>query len=198
MRRNEIPAPLTDPATWPGVDASALGAKQRVIYQRREGAVCAWLAGSSITGIERRFRINRGSLQRLVERCLLPHPDGRIQGLRALIPHARTRPYRRTAPALHRQERGGLTGAMGQLFERLPQLLCIVERVIAVGDLHMTASDRVHGLGTVHDKLLAACREAGFTVRDYPFNQQEKGYRSLSAWVVTIRRRGFFTKRASS
>jgi hypothetical protein len=168
MRRNEIPAPLADPAVWPGVDTSALDPKRRAIYQRREAAVCAWLAGSPLASIERRFGINRGTLQRLVERCLLPHSDGRIQGMRALIPHARAKAYRRTAPALRRQDRAGLTGAMGQLFERLPQLTRIVEREIAGGDLYMTASNRL---------------KAGFTLKDYPFNQQEKGYRSLSAWV---------------
>jgi hypothetical protein len=165
------------------VDTSALDPKGRAIYQRREAAVCAWLAGSPLASIESRFGINRGTLQRLVERCLLPHSDGRIQGMRALIPHARAKAYRRTAPALRRQDRAGLTGAMGQLFERLPQLTRIVEREIAGGDLYMTASNRLHGLDAVHEKLLAACLKAGFTLKDYPFNQQEKGYRSLSAWV---------------
>ena len=79
MRRSEIPEPLADPASWPGVDASALDVEQRDIYLRREEAVRAWLGGASLGEVERNLRIDRGTFRRLVERCLLPHPDGRIQ-----------------------------------------------------------------------------------------------------------------------
>lgn len=182
MRRNEIPEPLADPATWPGVDASALDADRRELYRQREAAVYAWLAGSSLAGIERRFKINRGALKRLVERCLLPHDDGRTQGLRALIPHTRTTPYRRTAPALRRKQSARPSGAMDLLLERLPQLTRIIKREVAVDALHLTASDRLHGLDGIHDKVLAAYREAGLTVGDYPLNQDDGGYRSLARW----------------
>lgn len=183
MRRSEIPEPLADPATWPGVDASALDAGDRAVYLQREAAVRAYLAGASLAEVERSLHLDRSTLRRLIERCLMPHPDGRIQGLRALIPHTRARRYRRTAPALRRTTPGGLTGAMGQLFERLPQLVRIVEREIAGGVLSMSPTDRLHGLRGVHDKLLAACRQAGLAMRDYPFNQDGAGYRSLAIWV---------------
>ena len=183
MRRSEVPELLADPATWPGVDASALDAKWRAVYLRREEAVRAWLAGTPLAEVEQRLRVDRGTLHRLVERCLMPHADGRIQGLRALIPHSRTRPYHRTIGSLRRVRPGGLSGAFGQLLERLPQLVRIVEREIASGRLGLSSNDRLHGLGGVHDKLLAACREAGLTVRDYPLNQDGGGYRSLAVWA---------------
>ena len=102
MRRSEVPEPLADPAMWPGVDASALDPDRRAVYLRREQAVRAWLAGASLAGIEKSLGVDRGTLRRLVERCLMPHTDGRIQGLRALIPHSRTRglhPHRLVAVA---------------------------------------------------------------------------------------------------
>ena len=183
MRRSELPEPPADPATWPGVDASALDAGRRADDLRREQAVRAWLAGSSLAEIEKSLGVDRGTLRRLIERCLMPHTDGRIQGLRALIPHSRTRPYRRTISSLRRAEPGGRSGAMGQLFERLPQLVRIVEREIVGGRVSLSANDRLQRLGALHDKLLAACREAGLTVRDYPLNQEGGGYRSLAVWV---------------
>jgi hypothetical protein len=76
---------------WPGVDPSALDAERRTTYQLRENAVQAYLRGTPLAQIERDFGVNRGTLQRLIERCLTPHADGRIQGLRALIPHTRAK-----------------------------------------------------------------------------------------------------------
>ena len=183
MRRNEIPESLLDPAMWPGVDPSALDTQRRATYQLRENAVHAYLRGAPLAQIERDFGVNRGTLQRLIERCLTPHADGRIQGLRALIPHTRAKGYRRIAPALRRAEPGGLTGAMGQLFDRIPQLLRIVEREISSDVLGLSENGRIFGLRDLQFKLLAACREAGLTTVDYPFNQNEMGYRSLAVWM---------------
>ncbi len=183
MRRNEIPESLSDPTMWPGVDPSALDAERRATYQLRENAVHAYLRGTPLAQIERDFGVNRGTLQRLIERCLTPHADGRIQGLRALIPHTRAKSYRRIVPALRRAEPGGLTGAMGQLFDRLPQLLRIVEREINSDVLGLSQNGRLFGLRNLQFKLLAACREAGLTARDYPLNQDEMGYRSLAVWM---------------
>lgn len=183
MRRTEIPEALADPATWPGVDASAIDTERRDIYLRRQAAVCAYLQGRPLAEIEGAFQINRGTLQRLIERCLTPHPDGRIQGLRALIPHTRAKGYRRTAPTQRRARPSGLSGAMGQLFDRLPQLSRIIEREISNNMLGLSERGRLYGLRDVQLKLIAACREAGLTAKDYPLNYDEMGYRSLAHWV---------------
>lgn len=161
MKRSEIPEPLTDCRSWPGVDPSAIDPKRLPVYLQREGAIQAYLRGAPLADLTRDFGINRGTLTRLLERCLASHPDGRIQGFRGLIPHARTKGYRRIAPAVRRKPRGGLTGAMGQLFERLPQLAQILEREIGVGTLGIAQNGRLYGLRNVQLKLIAACREAG-------------------------------------
>ena len=183
MRRSDLPAALLDPTTWPTVDASALTGERRDIYLRREQAVSAYLLGESRIDIERRFGVNRASLTRLVGRCLSPHQDGRIQGLRALIPHTRAKVYRRVQRAGRRTSQGGLSGALGQLFERLPQLVRIIEREIGSDFLGLSKTNRIYGLGGVHSKIIGACREAGLTSHDYPLNHDEMGYRSLARWV---------------
>lgn len=183
MRRSDLPAALLDPTTWPTVDASALTGDRRDIYLRREQAVSAYLRGESRIDIEHRFGVNRASLTRLVGRCLSPHQDGRIQGLRALIPHTRAKVYRRVQRAGRRTSQGGLSGALGQLFERLPQLVRIIEREIGSDFLGLSKTNRIYGLGGVHSKIIGACREAGLTSHDYPLNHDEMGYRSLARWV---------------
>ena len=183
MRRSEVPEALADPAAWPGVDVSALTQERRGIYERRELAVCAYLRGEPLTDIERLHGVDQTTISRLVARCLAPHADGRIQGLRALIPHVRAKDYRRMKNAARRAKPGGLSGALGQLFERLPQLPRIIEREIASSLLGMSANRRLFGLRDVQFKLLAACLEAGLTGNDYPLNQHEKGYRALAHWI---------------
>jgi putative transposase len=186
MRRSDVPQALLDPSTWPGVDPSAMSEERRAVFEQRERAVYAYLRGDHLADIERSFGVRRGSLTRLLDRCLTPHADGRIQGLRALIPHSRAKDYRRSKRAARRSTPGGLSGALGQLFDRLPELPRIIEREIAGGRVGLLPNDRLHGLRDLQVKLLAACREAGLTANDYPFNHDEMGYRALS---VALRKR---------
>jgi len=183
MRRSEIPAALSDPGTWPGVDLNALSQDRRSVFEQRERAIYAYLRGDQLADVERTFGVRRSSLTRLLARCLSPHPDGRIYGLRALIPHARAKTYRRVKRAARRSTRGGLSGALGQLFERLPELPAIIEREITGTRVSMSASGRLQGLRDLQLKLIAACREAGLTANDYPLNHDEMGYRALSVWL---------------
>ncbi|MCK6372780.1 MAG: transposase [Zoogloea sp.] len=183
MRRSEVPEALADPRTWPGVDVAALSDERRDTFERRERAIYAYLGGSSLASVERETGIHRASVMRLVARCLAPHADGRIQGLRALIPHSRTGQYTRRSPARRRATRGGLSGALGQLFERFPELPRIIEREIAGDRLGMTKNGRLFGLRDVQFKLLATLREAGLKTDEYPLNYDEMGYRALSVWV---------------
>ena len=183
MRRGDIPEALSDPSLWPTVDATALTGERLDIYQRREQAVYDYLRGESRIEIEQRFGVNRTSLTRLVERCLSPHQDGRIQGLRALIPHTRAKDYKRVKPAARTPSQGGLSGALGQLFERIPHLTGIIEREISSAALGLSRNNRIYGLSDVQSKLIAACREAGLTAQDYPLNHDEMGYRSLARWI---------------
>ena len=173
MHRSEVPPALVDPTTWPGVDVSALSEERRAVFEQRERAVYAYLRGDHLAAIERGFGVNRSSLTRLLERCLTPHTDGRIQGLRALIPHTRAKTYRRSKRAARRLTRGGLSGALGQLFERLPELPRIIEREIAGTRVGLSANGRLYGLRDLQLKLMAACREAGLTAVDYLLSPTE-------------------------
>ena len=183
MHRSEVPPALIDPTTWPGVDVSALPDERRAVFEQRERAIYAYLRGDHLAAIERSFSVNRSSLTRLLTRCLAPHDDGRIQGLRALIPHTRAKTYRRSKRAARRSTRGGLSGALGQLFERLPELPRIIEREIAGTRVGLSANGRLYGLRDLQLKLMASCRENGLTAVDYPLNYDEMGYRALSVWL---------------
>ena len=162
---------------------SALAEDRRAVFEQRERAVYAYLRNEHLADIERSTGVNRASLTRLIGRCLAPHDDGRIQGLRALIPHSRAKGYRRLKRASRRPTRGGLSGALGQLFDRFPELPRIIEREIAGSRLGMSVNGRLFGLRDVQHKLIGALRVAKLPASEYPLNYDEMGYRSLSVWI---------------
>ena len=94
--RKAIPPELRDLDAWPTVDASALSEDRRKIYERRAEAVRRYARGESLVLIYATTGIQRGQLYKLIARCTVRHPDGRMQGFRGLRPHARTQSYVRT------------------------------------------------------------------------------------------------------
>jgi putative transposase len=90
MTRNTLAPDLQDLDAWPTVDPSALTEARRKLFNRREQAIRRYVAGQSLV-VEGATGIKRGQLYQLLARCILRHPDGRIQGFRGLLPHARTR-----------------------------------------------------------------------------------------------------------
>jgi hypothetical protein len=180
MRRKNVPAELTNLSLWPAVDPSALDEVARHLYLQREQAVHAYFNGERLALIERRFGVRRNSVNWLVDRCIAPHADGRIQGFRGLIPFARVKTYERSKPAQARSLHGGLAGAFGQLLEQFPNIAGIIERRIAGGDLRLSDNNRLIGLHDAQEAFLSACRQMQLGPKDYPLSQIERAYRSLA------------------
>lgn len=180
MRRKDIPEALTNLALWPSVDPSALDAHALAQYRLREDAINAYFRGEPLSAIEERLGVKRATISWFVNRCISPHTDGRVQGFRGLIPYSRVKDYVRVKPPKAQSDHGGLVGAFHQLLARYPSLLGIVERRIATGELHLSASNRLVGLRLTQEAFLSACRKLDLTARDYPLNRIEKAYRSLA------------------
>lgn len=180
MRRKDIPEALTNLALWPSVDPSAMNEPAHAQYRLREDAINAYFSGEPLGAIEDRLGVKRATIGWFVNRCISPHPDGRIQGYRGLIPYSRVKNYVRVKPPKARSDRGGLVGAFQQLLGRYPSLLGIIERHIAGGELHLSANNRLVGLRLTQESLVNACRKLELTSHDYPLNRIEKAYRSLA------------------
>ncbi len=183
MRRKDFPEALTNLTLWPGVDANAMTTEAREQYRTREATIRAYFTEESVTAIAKRLNIAKGTISRLVERCIAPHPDGRIQGFRGLIPQTRVRAYVRVKAPKALSEHGGLVGAFGQLLDQHPNLAGIIERQISSGDLRLSANGRLVGLRRTQDLLLSACRQLQFNGTDYPLSQEDKAYRSLARFA---------------
>ena len=88
-------ADALDIARWPSIDVTALAESARRRYQERVSAIENYCRGRTIDEIEDESRVDRRVLYRLIERAVLPHPDGRPWGFRALIPGMHVRAYQR-------------------------------------------------------------------------------------------------------
>ncbi len=190
IKRSAIPELLADLSRWPTVDPSALEIPQRERFRQRQEAVSLFVEAPdvSLAEIARRTRVQPSQLYRLLSRCLTRSEDGRIQGFRGLLPNKHLKPYERTAEvrATGPRGRGGAAGALGRLLEMYPVLRDWLERQaverhrpLRPGELREVRKT----LRRLHKQFLDQCRAAGVRLDEWPFNRDQRGYRSIQAFI---------------
>ncbi|MFM0386967.1 hypothetical protein [Paraburkholderia dipogonis] len=193
--RESIPAELRDVASWPRADDGALSCEARGVLQRRIQAMALFVDGhTSLREIGRVTGLRFNDLYRLFERCVTMHEDGRIFGVRALIPYRHTRAYQRSAAVTLSRDgiKGGTSGAFTQLLFRYPEIAHWIERKVDERRRKNGGQREVlRGLRRLHRDFLDQCRRAGVEAHDYPFNQQHLGERSLATHVRRLANRHF-------
>ncbi|MFB9127094.1 hypothetical protein ACFFYR_29470 [Paraburkholderia dipogonis] len=193
--RHSIPAELRDVSCWPGVDEVALSSSAQHVLRRRVEAVARFVDGHPpLREIGRTTGVKPGDLYRLFERCVALHADGRIFGLRALVPYCHIRAYQRRTAVETSQEGGksGASGAFTQLLGRYPDIADWIElRVSERQRKNGRRREVLRGLRRMHRGFLDQCRRAGVTADLYPFNQRHLGDRTLATWVRRLEDRRF-------
>ncbi|WP_181925944.1 hypothetical protein [Cupriavidus taiwanensis] len=175
-------------ATWPTVDEQALSEPQRVTFLARVSAVRLYLNGGDGKHIREKAGISRGQVYRmLTERCLAPHPDGRIYGWRGLLPHQRIHPYTRTAPLVVNPWGGRAAGALQALFQSAAgQGLEAEFRQQILGSRKTLESSR-RPRAVLYRWFLTALRERGFEQRgEWPFNVTKQGYTAICHYMNAV------------
>lgn len=178
-------------AEWPRLDERALTSQVREIYQSRCAAMQAYVNGDPVTKIEAEHGVDRSTLARMVKRAQHAHADGTLWGYRALVPHVRVKGYERALPPralVH--TKAGNAGAFTQLLQRHPALEVHLRHELSSRQVQLKGSGegaRLFNFKPVLQRFLQACREQGLQPSDYPFNQKDKGVRTLArtlrAWV---------------
>jgi putative transposase len=187
-KRASLPIILKDFETLPSVDSSAFDADPIIQnkYERNLEAYRLYVLHEdvSLREIEKITGITASQLYRLIVRVMAPAPDGRIQGLRGLIPGKHLKKYERFAnvEATSRVNVSNAAGAMQQLFRKYPQLEAWTYRVIRQrkqplrqGEIRAVKKP----VRQLHEQFLIQCRKAGVGIDQYPFNQEYRGYRSF-------------------
>ncbi|HEX8286833.1 MAG TPA: hypothetical protein VF556_02490 [Pyrinomonadaceae bacterium] len=188
MKRDELSAYIRDTSRWPIVDSSILNEDVRSKYLKRESAISAYLAGVQIKSLCEQFQITRSEVYRLVKRCILEHPDGKIWGFRALVPFSRQTGYWRLKEATGRSRsvHGGKSGCLTQLFQRHNEIQQLVDdlflKKIRAGIIHEARIS----VKSLHKRFLVACREAGIGGNEYPFTTKHRGRVSLTKYLKSL------------
>jgi len=183
-----VPPAELDLEHWPAIDPLALPAERGALYLRRERAIRLYLEGATDVQIKAACGMGRGQAYRLLtERCLKPHPDGRIQGWRGLLPHARVKTYERTAPLALNAWSGGAVGALQWVFESPAGRGFedkLRERILGKrADLEASRRPRM----AVFRWFLAELRERGFERRgEWPFTVEKRGYVTLARYIDRV------------
>ena len=179
-------------AEWPRLDEQVLDEPVRLIYRSRCAAIEAYAQGDPVASIEAAHGIDRSTLFRMVKRAQRAHADGSIWGYRALVPHVNVSGYERSRPSralVH--TKAGNAGAFTQLLQRHPALEAHLRRELSAQRVELKGvgeAARLFNLKPAQQRFQQACREQGLLPSDYPFNQQDKGVRSLArtlrAWLL--------------
>jgi hypothetical protein len=173
---------------WPLANSSNRSQEDRDLYERRYQAICGYIRGEPLASLRQKWKLSRWEIIRLCKRCLSIHPDGRLWGFRALLPEIRVRIYTRIAQPKETKasRRLGFGGLLERLFCRAPE----IRRKVYAHALRKNpgANEAWVPVASSHRIFIEACREAGVSTSEYPFNTKYLGIRSLASHL-----KGLFT-----
>lgn len=193
--RASMPEMLADFSLLPTVDESAFSDKPEVkeAYRRNLEAYRLFVAErevplrqiKTLTGVE------PTQLYRLIQRVLAKADDGRIKGLRGLIPFAHIKEYERLMEvrATSVLFSKNASGALRQLFKRFPTLETWARKAIRARNKPLRAGEIREvrkSVRSLHQDFLKKCTELGVEQEEYPFNQDLLGFRSFQTFVKRV------------
>jgi hypothetical protein len=169
-------------------------------FLKHRHALELFLKGEQLKVIENETGVYRSQLYRIIRRATTIHPDGQVFGFRAFFPYARVKPYKRQASTKRagHNAKAGDAGAMANLLNNYPELDKFLKEEISKKPLLFSYSSgklTINGLRDIHKLFIAQCRNLGLRESDYPLNKDQKGIRSLSAYIKSRGMKSF--KKAS-
>ena len=181
---NDHVAPkLLDTSLWPNVLLDQIEEESKPVFLKRKQAVELYMKNektlkevSELTGIRRDY------IYKFAKRCLTTDENGEIWGFRALIPYKRTKSYKRKNPPQNGSN--NLTGAFELLLDTHP----FIEETIRDYYLKNHRKNTRVNFKVFHKIFLDACRSAGLTISDYPFNTETKAKKALQRYTMKLKK----------
>ena len=177
-----------DTSGWVKIDADALPPDQRAMFMRRRRAIELYLQGGSDAEIRREAGMSRQNVYRLiVERCLLTHEDGNLQGWRGAKPFLRVKGYHRKTKPVAGEDGAGASGSLQWLFSS-PEGRTLETRF---REKILAKATGLAGPGRSKQPLfrwlICELRDLGYERRrEWPFNVEKLGYVSIAAFVDRV------------
>ena len=181
--RANWPAELRDTDLWPRVDLAEAPERVRTRIENRQRAIRAYLEGHVLDAICGECQVSKAELLRHLNRCMAMHPDGRIYGWRALLPHEHINPYVRWNRP--REGSRGLAGAFQQFLRDHPTLREALDAAILRNKSDAVRESRMSHLA-IYNQFKRLCRQDGISETRYPFNTSDRGERALRRYTVSV------------
>lgn len=183
FENNQIDSKLLDTSLWPNVLLDQIDAKYRSVFLKRKQAIELYFKNektlkdiTNITGIRRDY------IYKFAKRCLETDENGKLWGFRALIPYKRTKSYNRKS--LPQNNSTNLAGAFTLLLDSYPS----IQETIHDYYFKSYRKNARNNFKLFHKKFLQACREAGLTISDYPFNTETKAKKALQRYTIKLKK----------
>ncbi len=199
--RNSIPEILSDFEQLPTVDESAFAHRLDIKEAYRSNLEAYRLfvveKNVSLRQIETLTGVDPKQLYRLFQRVISKASDGRIEGLRGLIPFKHLKVYVREVKvkATSVLFSKNASGAMGQLLRRFPALESWLRKKVKERNRPLRPGEIREvrkSVRSLHAEFLKKCIELGVERDEYPFNQDLQGFRSIQQLVkrITLEQKG--------
>ncbi|GAB6196019.1 hypothetical protein PAGU2595_013260 [Lysobacter xanthus] len=170
----------------PTVNVESLSNEDVTRFEKLRVGVELYLGGGRIGQKLRDLGLTFQEVQRAANRAVSLHPDGRLFGFRALIPHMRTRAYRRTKAIGMREPgaKGGYSGALSTLLNKPNG----IEDALATYLVDNMREGGAKEAPPRHKEILEyfheLCRKAGVRDDQWPFNTDGLGKSALYRYVI--------------
>lgn len=209
--RSQIVELIKATMPWEEVSVQSLEPEASEIYRHRKDALERYMKGDTIESIKHATTIDGSYLKKMIKRCLTVAPDRFVYGYRALLPNVAIKAYQRKKkvdPSLW-QTGAGLSGVLGAIFERYPdlepELRKLILRKISKEKKPNNKKSRdgnpknnkieVQGFAyrskDVHAAFIDLLEKKGLPKTEWPFNTMFHGLRTLSGYVSRVREENY-------
>lgn len=174
---------------WPKVDVACLDPVMRERFEQLCKAIEMYLEDRPLADIKDQTQVSASVIRRYLKKCLMPAPDGRIFGYRALIPNKRIKRYVRTAPCLEKpsEGQGGMAGLLQSTFKLFPDIeQNLIDIVLKRNAPGQSIHEKAIRPKNVHQRFIKMLKKAGADMDGWPFNTQHLGLRSIQKWTKDI------------
>lgn len=181
---------------WDEVRSDLLPVNEQGIYGHRKSALDKYLCGESLRDIKNATGVGGNYLRKMIARCLVVAPDGRVYGYRALIPNFSVKKYSRKKTFLVSvgAKGSGFSGVLDSLFNRYSGLQASLDSFILKKSSSKGVSDAdrfCNRAKDVHYEFIQLLKGRNHPLNEWPYTHKHRGSRTISQYVRNIREKNF-------
>ena len=186
--RSQVLADVPPIEQWPIVRVDLLNEKDKERVIKKIEAIKLYVAGLSLSEIEKRTEVCPSALPIALQRCLELADDGRIMGFRALLLYTNIYGYNRTKDIGFKrgEEHGGMSGALAVTLSLFPDIEKNLVSEILKDAKRLEIPEHKIRPKDLHRVFLKYLRSVGLKDSDWPFCTKYLGVRSIQKYMASV------------